>query len=536
MQFNRKWTEIYEKLSQADEDQGIDSEELETLALAAYLTGRDLESFQIFERAHHSYLSEDKIAKGARCAFWLGMLLMTAGEKAKSSGWMARAERILTDEEVTDCAEKGFMLLRRALGALYSGQAEEGKQLFEGVEEIGKRFKDLDLVALGMLGQGQAEIEKGAVAEGIRLLDETMITVGTEDVFPIVYGIVYCAVIETCRKIWDLGRAQEWTEALTRWCQSQPDIVPFRGQCLVRRAEIIQLHGDLTRALEETSEACSLLSRPPGETAAGEAFYRKAELLRLLGDFNEAENYYNEAAKRGRKPQPGLSLLRMGQGKMKIAEVSIQNTLMEAKGLKKRAELLPEYIHIMLSVHRNEEALRASDELHDIAVRFGASYLKAMSSFCRGTIAMAEKKIKPAIDLLEEAAQLWAQQNFPYEMARTREMKGRAYRKQNDKDNAEIELAAAKWLFEQLGAIPDLQRVNDLLKEKKPHRTHGLTLRELQVLRHVVSGKTNRSVAQELFISERTVDRHVSNIFTKLDVSSRVEATTFAINSGILDS
>ncbi|MCB0668444.1 MAG: hypothetical protein KDC80_21615 [Saprospiraceae bacterium] len=535
MQFNRQWTDIYEKLSQADEDLTMNSEELETLALAAYLTGKDVESFQIFEKAHHSYLSEGKTAKGVRCAFWLGMLLMTAGEKAKGNGWMSRAERILADAEVADCPEKGFLLLRRALGALYSGQAEEGKHLFEGVEEIGKRFRDVDLIALGMLGQGQAEIEKGAVTEGIRLLDETMITIGTDDVFPIVYGIVYCAVIETCRKIWDLARAQEWTEALTRWCKSQPDIVPFRGQCLVRRAEIIQLHGDLARALEETTEACSLLSRPPGETAAGEAFYRKAELLRLLGDYEEAENYYNEAAKRGRKPQPGLSMLRMGQGKNKTAEVSIENTLIETKDLKKRAELLPVYIHIMLSADQNEKARRASDELHDIAVRFGAPYLKAMSSFCRGTVAMAEKRNKPAIEFLEEAAQLWSQQSFPYEMARTREMKGRAYREQNDRDNAQIELAAAKWIFEQIGAIPDLQRVNNLLQEKKLFHSHGLTLRELQVLRLVVSGKTNKSVAKELFISERTVDRHVSNIFTKLNLSSRVEATSFAINSGILD-
>jgi DNA-binding CsgD family transcriptional regulator len=362
-----------------------------------------------------------------------------------------------------------------------------------------------------------------------------MITLETQVVFPIACGIIYCAVIETCRKVWDLGRAQEWTAALTRWCAAQPDIIAFRGQCLVRRAEIIQFHGEWHKALEETHSACELLTRPPGEPAAGEAYYRKAELLRLLGDFEAAEVAYREAAKWGRNQQPGLALLRLTQGLADTAVTSIQNTLRETKDLQKRAELLPAFARIMITVNKIEEAREATKELGDIALSFEAPYLLALSSYCQGGVFLAEGRPQDAIDPLLNALKYWNTQQLPYESAFTRELKGLVYRELQDKDNSAMELAAAKWIFEQLKAKPDLERINRFLDTKKHHEAYGLTLRELQVLQRVASGKTNKKIAGELFISERTVDRHVSNIFNKLDVSSRVEATTFALKHRLLD-
>ena len=428
-----------------------------------------------------------------------------------------------------------MLLLPAALGALAAGHAAEAQRLFEQVATIGEQFGDADLIALGRLGHGQAMIQQGDVAKGIKLLDETMITVETEEVFPVVNGIVYCAAIETCRKVWDLRRAQEWTSALTRWCDAQPDIVPFRGQCLVRRAEIIQFHGEWPKALQEAKDACELLTQRPGEPAVGEAYYRKAELHRLLGDFEEAEDSYREAAKWGRKPQPGLALLRLAQGQDDAAETSIRNSLQETKDTKKRAELLPAVVSIMIAVKKTEEVLRASKELCGIADEFDAPYLYAMSSYCQGAVFLAERSVQLALEHLQKALTFWNTLQLPYESARTRELKGLVYRELNDKDNSDEELAAAQWVFEQLKAMPDLERVNRLLNKKRDHEIHGLTLRELQVLRGVASGKTNKSVAGELFISERTVDRHVSNIFNKLGVSSRVAATTFAFRNKILD-
>ena len=535
MQRFGKWTETYGQLLNADREHALEPKDLETLALAAYLTGRDTESFKILERAHQGYLGIERTEQAVRCAFWLGLMLMNAGERARSNGWMARGERILNDEQGPDCAEKGLLLIPTGLGALSMGHAVRAQILFEQAAAIGEHFGDADLIALGRLGQGQAMIQQGDVAGGIKLLDETMITVETEEVFPVVNGIVYCAVIETCRKVWDLRRAQEWTVVLTHWCDSQPDLVPFRGQCLVRRAEIIQFHGEWAKALEETRDACKLLTRPPGEPAAGEAYYRKAELHRLLGDFEKAEDCYREAAKWGRKPQPGFALLRLAQGQDDAAETAIRNTLLETKDAKKRAELLPAVVVIMIAVKQTDEAFEATKELADIATEFDAHYLYAISSYCQGAVFLAEGNIQLAQEHLQRALEFWNTLHLPYETARTRELKGLAYRELKDKDNSDIELAAAKWVFEQLKAMPDLERINRFLRQKHDLETHRLTLRELQVLHLVASGKTNKSVADVLFISERTVDRHISNIFNKLNVSSRVEATAFALKNKILD-
>lgn len=536
MQRSERWTETYEQLLQADQVRTLEPKKLEKLALAAYLTGKDAESFQILERVHQSYLDYGQLEKAVRCAFWLGLMLMNAGERARSSGWFARGERLLQDKKGPDCAEKGLLLLPAAITALYGGHPARARQLFEQAATIGERFGDVDLIALGGLGQGQAMIKLGEVAEGIKLLDEMMITVETEEVFPVATGIIYCAVIETCRKVWDLRRAQEWTSALTRWCEAQPDIIPFRGQCLVRRAEIIQLHGEWPKALEETTEACELLTRPPGEPAAGEAYYRKAELLRLMGNPAAAEGCYREAAKWGRKPQPGLAMLRLTQGQKDTAETSIRNTLLDTKDTIRRAELLPAVVRIMIAVQQTADAFEAAEELYGIAKQFDVNYLYAMSAHCQGAVFLADGRIDLAREHLEKALKFWKALHLPYESAHTRELKGLVYRELNDKDNSDTELAAAKWVYEQLKAKPDLKRINRLLsKNRHLETTHLLTLRELQVLHRVASGKTNRSIAGELFISERTVDRHVSNIFNKLGVSSRVEATTFALKNKILD-
>lgn len=534
MQILRKWTKTYDQLSKTSQEDGAEPKDLETLGLAAYLTGRDAESFRIMERAHQGYLQQQMKQQAVRCAFWLGLMLMHGGEKARSSGWIARGERLHHEEQKSDSAEKGLFLIPAALGKLGAGDAVNAQQLFEQVATIGEQFGDADLIALGRLGQGQAMIQQGEIAKGIKLLDETMIIVETEEVFPVVNGIVYCAVIETCRKVWDLRRAQEWTTAFTRWCDAQPDIVPFRGQCLVCRAEIIQLHGEWPKALEEIEDACKLLTRVQGEPAAGEAYYRKAELCRLFGEFKEAEDSYRQASRLGRKPQPGLALLRLAQGQNDAAETSIRNTLKETNDIKRRAEILSEFVCIMVAVKQIDEAREASKELDDIANKLGAPYLHAVSSHCMGTVFFAEGKVHLALEHLEDALKLWNSLHLPYEAARSRELKGLIYQELNDRDSADIELAAAKWVFEQLKAIPDLERVKLLLNKRRDHGTYGLTLRERQVLRLVTSGKTNKSVADELFISERTVDRHVSNIFNKLGVSSRVEATTFALKNGIL--
>jgi DNA-binding CsgD family transcriptional regulator len=521
----RSWSEAYEALK--DREKALNSEELYELALAAYLTGKDEESIDILARTHHQFLENKKIGLAIRCAFWIGMLLMFKRERARASGWFSRAKR-LVEEHQYEGSENGLLLIPAGLGFLGAGNAEMAFTNFKKACEAGKGYHDPDLTILSLLGQGQAMIQLGNISEGITLLDESMVAVESADISPLVVGIVYCAVIETCQLIFDIRRAQEWTSVLSQWCESQPDLIPFRGQCLIRRSQIMHIHGEWSEAFDEMQRACQLLSKPPGEPAAGEAYYLLAEIVRLRGDFQKAENFYIEANKWGRKPQPGLVLLRLAQNEKELAIKSIQSALDEAKTPLQRIKLLPAYIEIMLAHDKIAEARSAVDELDTVAKKYDAVFLLATTAYYQGAVFLKDDDPAAAIKILRKSLNFWNELNAPYEAAAARLLLGIAYRDQGDQDTATMELTAAQWIFKELEALPDLKKVEALLDIKNEPELHGLSLRELQVLQLVSEGETNKAIAGKLFISERTVERHLSNIFNKLEVSSRTEATAFA--------
>lgn len=521
------WADAYVQLSTAERETPLEPEDRERLATAAYLIGRDADSEDHWTRAHQTFLDRGNIERAARCAFWLGFGLLNRGKRARGAGWMARARRLVDDVEHT-CVEEGFLLLPVALQRLGEGDPQAAHSLFSRAATLGDRFASADLMTLGRLGRGQALIRLGETDEGVGLLDEAMVAVEAETVSPIVAGIVYCAVLETCQEIYDLRRAQEWTVSMSRWCESQPDLVPYRGQCLVRRAEILQLHGAWPDAMNEAQQACERLAEPPGEPAAGAAFYQKAELHRLRGEFTRAEEAYRRASKWGRRPQPGLALLRLAQDRVDTAEAAIRRVVDEAQDRVTRSRMLPAYVEIMLAAGDVQAARTAADELSDIAAQLDVPFLHAVAAHAQGAVLLAEDDARAALDRLRHAWKVWEKLEAPYESARARILIGCAYRALGDEDTAEMEFDAAQWIFQQLGAAPSLVRVDTLTRRAASGDTHGLTPRQLQVLRRVAAGATNKAIADELFISERTVERHVSNIFDKLSVSSRAAATAYA--------
>ena len=517
----------------ADEAGSLAAEELEQLAVTAHLVGEDHVSARSWERAHHEFLSAGDVARAARCAFWLAFGLFNRGEMAPGAGWLARAARLL-DEHRLDSVERGYLCVPAGLRALDDERDPAAAyEAFRVAAEYGERFGDTDLVTMGRLGQGQALIRRGQVDDGVGLLDEAMVAVAAEEVSPVVAGTVYCAVILACRELFDLRRASEWTQALHDWCEAQPDLVPFRGQCLVHRSEILQFHGAWAEAWEEARRAGTRLSEPPGQPTVGMAHYQQGELLRLRGRFAQAERAYRRASEAGHDPHPGLALLRLAQGRAEEARAATRRALHATGEKLARARLLAAHVEILLASGEVGAARSATDELAAIAADLGAPLLEAMADHTAGMVALEEGDPATALDAFGDACARWQRLEAPYEHAIARAGFAEACRAAGDTDTAELELRAARDVLEQLGAAPDAARLTRLL-DQRPAESSGLTPRQIEVLALVVQGRTNREIATELVVSEHTVRRHLQNIYLRIGVSSRAAASAYAVERGLV--
>jgi len=525
----RAWADAQVRLSEADRQSPLEAEDLERLAIAAYLAGVDDASLDAWARAHQAWLQQGDVRRAARCAFRIGFGLMMKGDRAQGGGWLGRARRLLADDH-PDCVEQGYLLIPTALQSFGEGDFEAGYVTMGQVGEIGRRFDDVDLVALGCLGRGQALIHQGDARRGVALLDEAMAAVMAGEVSPTFTGIIYCAVIEACHEVMDLRRAHEWTAALTRWCESQPELVPYRGQCLVHRSEIMQFTGAWGDAMDEVVRACEGLA---GEPAVGAAFYQLAELHRLRGGFAAAENAYARASEHGRSAQPGLSQLRLAQNRVDAALAAIRNVVDVPLGGVSRARVLAAYVEILLAADDVTTAREIAAELGRVASALDVPLVRAVASHADGAVLLAGGDPSGALAALRLAWDVWRELDAPYDAARTRVLLGLACRQLGDRDGAELELDAARRVFDELGAAPDLRRVEAIARADSDKPPGGLTAREVEVLALVATGMSNRSIAEELVISEKTVARHVSNIFTKLDLSSRSAATAYAYEHGL---
>jgi DNA-binding CsgD family transcriptional regulator len=526
------WSLALAEFTEADRQASLDPGDLELLSVAAHLTGKDAESGEALARAHQGYLGRGEIRRAARCAGWLSFVAQLRGDSAQASGWLSRARRLLETEG--DCVEKGYLLLPVGMAAAQQRDLEAAHAAFVEAASIGQKFGDRDLASLALQGQGRVLVRRGEIAAGVALLDEAMVAVMANDVSPIVAGGIYCSVIDACGEIFDLRRAQEWTAALEQWCSSQPDMVPYRGHCLIRRAEIMQLRGAWPDALLEARCACERLSQPVPKPAVGAAFYRKAEMHRLLGEVEEAEEAYRAAAEWERVPRPGLALLRLARGEVKAAQSEIRHVVDVVIEPGKRAEALAAQAEIAMAGHDLATARCAADELSKIATRIGAEFLLAVAACTQGAVLLAEGDTPSAVVSLRQALATFRHLEAPYEAARVQVCLARAYRAQGNDESASHELQAAREVFRKLGAVTELGRIVAPVALPATSPAGPLTQREIEVVKLVASGITNREIAKKLNISEKTVARHLNNIFNKLDLSSRAAATAYAYQHGLL--
>ncbi len=531
--FDRQaWGRAYDQLSAAGREEPLEVEDLERLAAAAYLIGHSEESSDIWTRAHQECARLGDVARAARCAFWLAFALLNSGELAKGGGWIDRAQRLLDDRKL-DCVEQGYLRYAAGVRSVFSGELDAAHASFSQAAAMGELFREPELTALARIGEGRCLIYMGEIQQGVALLDEAMVGVGAREVSAIAIGDAYCTVIEACQELFDVRRAHEWTAALSRWCDAQPELVLYRGQCLIHRAEIMLLRGAWSDALDEVQRACDRLADPRGQLVLGGAFYLRGELHRLRGELAEAEHAYRLANESGRDPHPGLALLRLAQGRVDDADTAVRRVLFEAEDPMTRARVLGPYAEIMVAAGDVEAARTAADELAAIAGELGQPFLDALSSQVNGAVLLAENNSRDALVSLRRAWTGWRALEAPHEAARARVLIALACRALGDDDSAEMELDAARSIFAELRAMPDVARTESLSRVTAAGIPGGLTAREVEVLALVTKGQTNREIAEELVISEKTVASHLSHVFTKLGLSSRSAATAYAYEHGL---
>jgi DNA-binding CsgD family transcriptional regulator len=482
------------------------------------------------ERVYHARLEAGENLAAARAAFWLGFRLLARAEAGRASGWLSRSQR-LVDLHMEDCVEQGYLLLPAAQKHLNAGKFAEADDCAARARLIGERFGEKDLIAFGRNLQGRALLGGGDVEGGLVFLDEAMVAATAGELSAVVTGIVYCSAIVSCHRVFALDRVREWTAALSNWCDANPQLGLFTGHCLVHRAEVMELSGSWPDAVDEARRAVTRCVRDIDRHAAGRAHYQQAEIHRLQGAFELAESAYREASRSGFEPQPGMALLRLALGDRHAAASASRRMVGTTRERLARTRFLPAHVEIMLAMGELEEARAASTELQETAAVLKTEVLTAIAEHACGSVYLAEGNPQAVLSPVRRAFDTWQKIGAPYLAARLRVLLARACIALMDVESARLELQSAREVFERLGALPDVAAV-DAIDVKSTDS--GLTGRELQVLRLIATGKTNKAIARELSLSEKTIDRHVSNIFAKTDVCSRSAATAFAYKRNLI--
>jgi DNA-binding CsgD family transcriptional regulator len=526
----REWVAAYRALSDLDEAE-LQADDFAGLATTAYLLGRRNDCVHALQRAYQASLEAGDRPAAVRAAYYLTLILRQAGELAVGNGWHARAARLLGELD-EDVAERGYLYESEMMGHIGNGEFAEAFPLAPRITDYGRRFAEPDLLALGLHAEGRLMVHSGRVADGLRRMDEALVGVMAGEVTPVTAGRVYCSTIEACQEVSDFGRAGEWTHALTTWCDAQPGLVAFTGQCATHRGQLLRLHGEYAAAVEEFERASDRYLVAGGDSAQGLAHYERGETHRLRGEYTTAEAAYAGAAGHGHPAQPGRALLWLARDRVDAATAAVRRLLAEHQDPVRRSQILAAAVEVLVAAGDTEGAAPLGEELCGIGEAFGCTALRAGGQYAVATTALAKGAAEPALRAARRAMETWSQLSAPYEVARSRVLVGRALRLLGDEESAVVDLTAARTAFADLGADPAEQETTALLGAQDA--PGGLSPREVEVLRLVATGSSNPEIAARLVLSEKTVARHLSNIFTKLNVGSRTAAAAFAYEHHLL--
>ena len=527
----RDWPAAYDAFNSVDRT-SLSADDLFALGDAAWWLGHVDDATAAQEEAYRLYLHGEQQSQAANSALALAGTLFLRGNVSIASGWMSRAQRLLADSP--ESVEHGYLMFFELEGAFAQGEYEAVGETARRVQEMGRRFDDPNLHAEGMMFEGRALVRQGRMREGMALLDEVMVTVLSGELLPDWAGNIYCHLMAAFYELADIGRLAEWAKATERWLETLPAAVVFTGVCRVHRSQVLQVNGAWDRSELEAARVCEDLATIH-VLGAAEGYYQVGEIKRLRGDLTGAEESYGLAHRFGREPQPGMALVRLAQGRMDEATASIRAALAARAGDRlTRVPLCEAAIEIALASGDIDSARSGRDELESTSKVYGSSGLEALALHANGAVALAEGRADTALALLRAASTRWRELDAPYNAARACTLLALAYRELGSEDDANRELDLAEMMFSDLGAALDRDRVAEMRRAEKAPSPDGLTGREVEVLALVASGRSNKQVAAALTLSEKTIARHLSNIFTKLHVSSRTEAAAYAYEHGLV--
>jgi DNA-binding CsgD family transcriptional regulator len=522
---NHDWTRAHDAFIAAGAEAALDADDVASLREASWWLGLMDEALAAAEAAYKLYLEASDNRRAAYQAWEIAYAYFLKGDEAVGGGWIGRVQRLLTEEP--DCAEQGYLLYFFVETSLDAGKETLAKA--REVQDFGRRNANRNLIAAGMVAEGRVMIKLGRARQGLALLDEGMLEASSGALSPTFAGNIYCHLMAACYELGDFRRASAWTQVTSDWCDRMAPAVLFKGICRVHRAQVMQIKGAWTDAEDEALRVCADLAHIHVGIVA-EAHYQIGEIRRLRGDLEGAEEAYRQGHGLGRDPQPGLAMLRLAQGRTKAAATAIRSALAGVTNRLSRARLLAAQVEIAIAAGSDGAASAAADELGDIASAYGSSGLEAAAKLALGSVLLSAGRTEDAISTLRSACSAWQGLEAPYDCARVRVLLARAYHDLGDSEAAERELDAAQTVFEELGADLDAKTVGAQRRLALPR---GLTEREAEVLALVAAGNTNRQIADELVLSQKTVARHLSNIFTKLSVTSRTAAAWFAFENGL---
>jgi DNA-binding NarL/FixJ family response regulator len=502
----------------------LTADDLAADADAQFWMGRFKDCLQLGAAAYGAFMAESRPDAAAMVAIRVGIGHLASGDEPQGMGWLSRARRLA--EGLPECAVHGYLLFLTAVeGNLRAGRPTDALVAARQLQDLGRRLDDPDMVTMGIHAEGRALIKAGQAADGLALVDEAMVAVLDGWLTPFTVGTLYCHTIVACHEVADLRRMISWTDLTEEWLDTLPAALPlggpFGGLCAVHRAQLLLLRGAWDEAERTALQAVEYLDFGRPDYAA-EAWYVVAESRRRRGD-PDATDAYDEAHARGRNPQPGRALLRLAEGDAEGAARSVRSALAAAgRDPLRRAPLCAASVEVAIAAGRKQDADSAAAELEETALTYATSGLVAMAASARGAVLLAEDRAEEALPVLRDAYRRWRELGAAYDAAGVCVRLAEAYLALGDAESAAAEAALAASAFERLGA-----------RRPAPGAPGGLTAREYEVLALVAEGRSNRQIGEALFISDRTVARHLTNIFHKIDVETRTQAARYAIDHGM---